>query len=102
MGCSMKILTGIGTYEPEDFQDEDDRKDTIADLKEELESELLSEYSGEIGYFKEYFPDLEADSQELILGCERPDELRAVVKAWNADIRENCARELENPSAAFS
>ena len=26
MGCSMKILTGIGTYEPEDFQDEDDRK----------------------------------------------------------------------------
>ena len=51
MGCSMKILTGIGTYEPEDFQDEDDRKDTIADLKEELESELLSEYSGEIGYF---------------------------------------------------
>ena len=96
MGCSMKILTGIGTYEPEDFQDEDDRKDTIADLKEELESELLSEYSGEIGYFKEYFPDLEADSQELILGCERPDELRAVVQAWNADIRENCARELEN------
>ena len=72
MGCSMKILMGIGTYEPEDFQGENDRKDTIADLKEALESELLSEYSGEIEYFKEYFPDLGADSQELILGCDRP------------------------------
>ena len=50
-------------------------------------------------YFKEYVPDLEADSQELILGCERPDELRAAVKAWNADIRENCVRELENIEA---
>ena len=99
MGCSMKILTGIGTYEPEDFKGENNRKDAVADLKEALESELLSEYSGEIEYFKEYFPDLEVDSQELILGCERPDELRAVVKAWNADIRENCVRELENIEA---
>lgn len=99
MGCSMKILTGIGTYEPEDFKNENGRKDAVADLKEALESELLSEYSGEIECFKEYFPDLGMDSQELILGCERPDELRAVVKAWNADIRENCARALENIEA---
>ena len=95
MGCSMKILTGIGTYEPEDFQDEDDRKDTIADLKEELESELLSEYSGEIGYFKEYFPDLEADSQELILGCERPDEPRKGGKAVDAEQMKKLLELLE-------
>ena len=56
MGCSIKTLMGIGTYEPEDFQNENDRKDAVANLKEALESELLSEYSGEIEYFKEYFP----------------------------------------------
>lgn len=96
MGCSMRVLTTIGTYEPEDFKEENDRRDAVLNLKEALESELLSEYSGEIEYFKEYFPDLGVDSQELILGCERPDELQEVVKAWNAEIRENCARELEN------
>ena len=30
MGCSMKILTGIGTYEPEDFKNENGRKDAVA------------------------------------------------------------------------
>jgi hypothetical protein len=29
MGCSMKILTGIGTYEPEDFKGENNRKDAV-------------------------------------------------------------------------
>lgn len=96
MGCSMRVLTTIGTYEAEDFKEANDRREAVANLKEALESELLSEYSGEIEYFKEYFPDLGVDSQELILGCERPDELLEAVKAWNSEIRENCAREFEN------
>ena len=96
MGCIVKVLTTIGSYEPEDFKNEDSRKDAVANLKEALESELLSEYSGEIEYFKEYSPDLEMDSQELILGYERPTELLAAVTAWNSEIREDCAREFEN------
>ena len=96
MGCTARVLTTISSYTPEDFKDENSRRDAVADLKEALEGELLSEYSGEIEYFKEYSPDLETDSQELILGCERPDELQAAVTAWNSEIREDCARELEN------
>ena len=96
MACTVKVLTTIDLYEPEDFKDENSRRDAVANLKEALEGELLGEYSGEISYFKECFPDLGMDSQGLILGCERPDELLAAVTAWNSEICEDCARELEN------
>ena len=81
MACTVKVLTTIDLYEPEDFKDENSRRDAVANLKEALEGELLGEYSGEISYFKECFPDLGMDSQGLILGCERPDELLAAVTA---------------------
>lgn len=94
MSCSVNVLTTIKDYRPEDFQGEEKRFVTVKELKEALESNIFDDYSGVIDYFKGYMPDLSCDSDDFILGCERPDYLKAYVKNWNLKICGQCANQL--------
>ena len=96
MACSVMVLADIGKYRPNDFTGQKDRTSIIYDLQRTLSDEIEESYSGAISYIKDDLLDIEEDSEELILGCERPEELKQIVRNWNNEIVHECARQFEN------
>ena len=95
MSCNIEVLTTIGEYEPSDFKDAGEKRRIVMELKEALTDSLRDSYQGQIDYFKEFEPDMSETSTDLILGCERPDELKKIATNWNAEIKEQCAKQFE-------
>ncbi len=51
---------------------------------------------------KEYSPDMSPDSEEVVIGCERPEEMREIAKNWNKQIVERCAEQFQSLEKAAS
>ena len=91
MACTIKVLTTLGEFTEDDFKNEGSRQNTIKSIQCRLENALLSEYSTAIEYFKDYTPDMSQDSEDVVVGCERPEKMREIVKNWNKHIVNQCA-----------
>lgn len=94
MGCSVKVLTTIGNYEPNNFANPDIREKTIKSFQDDLESSISDSYPSAIDCFKTWDPDPSIDSDEFILGYERPAEICEFVKNWNKNVVDQCAKEF--------
>lgn len=94
MGCSVMVLADIGKYRPEVFTSKE-RNNTLYSLQQNLAMSIEEDVPA-IDYIKDVFPDVKEDSEELILGCERPEKLKQIVRNWNNEIVHECARQFEN------
>lgn len=96
MACTIKVLTTLGDFAADDLTNEESRKNAIKSIQQRLENELMDAYSSNaISYFKEYSPDMSPDSEEVVIGCERPEEMREIAKNWNKQIVERCAEQFQ-------
>lgn len=102
MACTIKVLTTLGDFAADDLKDEGSRQNTIKSIQCRLENALLSEYSTAIEYFKDYTPDMSQDSEDVVVGCERPEKMREIVKNWNKNIVDRCADAFQNLEKATS
>ena len=102
MACTIKVLTTLGDFAADDLINEESRKNVIKSIQQRLENDLQDSYSNDIGYFREYTPNMFPDSEEGVIGCERPDEMREIAKNWNKHIVDRCADAFRNLEKAAS
>lgn len=109
MACSVKVLVSIEdvanrALESEkdfeafrnDLKDPDVRRNIAAELRDSLEYDLPEDYRGAIEYVKDWLPDTALDSDEMIFGAERPDEIRKLVTDWNRGNTNLVIRIIQN------
>lgn len=109
MACSVKVLVSIEdvanrTLESEkdfaafrdDLKDPEVRKNIAAELRDSLEYDLPNDYRGAIDYVKDWLPNTDLDSDEMIFGVERSDEIRKLVCDWNRENSDLVVRVIEN------
>lgn len=94
MSCSVRVLTNIkeewGDWNKETLADPERRRSAVITVRDSLKAELEEDYAGLIWYIREHIPDMGPKSNQLIFGCERPDDIRELVKNWNYDNAERC------------
>lgn len=99
MRNALTILTTIGKdYNVTRESRDNDLRDFIDDLKENIFSEYGNHEdggSGAINYIDDEVElDLNTNSDEVVLGIEQPEKLLSIVKAWNPEIQEKAYKAL--------
>ena len=94
MGCFARVLTNIECWQADGLKSE--REQIIETMISGLIEHVSSYWPTHIiDHFTSWRPDTSLDSGNLILGCERPDELLEEVKEWNLNIAHDAIVELE-------
>lgn len=115
MSCTVKVLVNVAKYDKENdywetvvdeatdydtFREElkgSDYRYNLASYLREVISDWMEEYyRGTIEYVKDYIPNTDPDSDEFILGVERPDEIRKIVKNWNLSNSNRVIQEVKH------
>lgn len=98
MGCIVRVLFDITDEALKNTKAMSvaEREQTIYSQLESLKEDIAGYYYHQIDYFKSFCPDTSMDSDEFILGSERPDNLKQCINDWNSEIFENLRREMAN------
>lgn len=78
------------------IQNEYERKEFAEQLRSRVAEWMEDYYHGEVEYVKDYLPNVAPESDEFILGVERPNKIKEIVKNWNFRNSKNVIREIEN------
>lgn len=78
------------------IQCEPERKVFAEELRSRVAEWMEDYYHGEVEYVKDYLPNVAPDSDEFILGIERPDKIKEIAENWNLRNSNNVIREIEN------
>ena len=98
MSCSIRVLTNVDEWmewSKETLSDPEARKKAVEEIRESLRINLEEEYPGEIWYVRECMPDVSLDSDELIFGFERPEEICKTVENWNLKSTKKCINQMK-------
>lgn len=78
------------------IQNEYERKEFAEELRSRVAEWMEDYYHGAVEYVKDYLPNVAPESNEFILGIERPDKIKEIVENWNSRNSKNVIREIEN------
>lgn len=109
MSCCVNVL--VNTFElinvdnisdeyvntfRKDMENEYEREVFAKDLRDRVAEWMEEDYKGAVEYVKEYIPNIAPDSDEFILGVERPEKIREIAANWNMRNSNHVIREIEN------
>ena len=109
MSCCVNVLVNtfelinVGNISDEyvntfrkDMENEYEREVFAKDLRDRVAEWMEYDYKEAVEYVKEYIPNIAPDSDELILGVERPEKIREIAANWNMQNSNHVIREIEN------